>query len=435
MKITNHLLSNLAPDPATADRAKALASTKYWRELVGNPSIVWGACKSSGTTYYKAAFEIKSQSFKCNCKSRKYPCKHSLALGAIFSAQPDAFSVSDTLPDWVSDWLADGTPTGKNYTPEEEQAKAENRQKNFSKRLVTMEAGLNELENWLVDSLRQGLATLEQQPYSYWKEISARVHDAKLSGIGKRITAIPVLIKTDEKWPEKILEELTSYYLLIRGLRRMDELPLNMQQDLLKYSGVNIRKDDLFQYGQTVKDTWMVMAMLEGEEDNLRFRRTWIYGWKTAAFGLILDYAFGNKAFERHYKRGSVFEGSVVYYPSNAPLRLAVKEKKLLDRTIKRIVGVANFDLFLDFYAATLAANPWEISLPCSIENVQPVLDEKQLFFIDEQQKKIPVLNEEEIIWKILAISGGQSINVFGEWTGAFFIPMSISINEQYFSL
>jgi len=78
----------LAPDTATADRAKKLINTKFWRTLAGNPSIIWGECKSNGLTYYKVAFQKKTQSFKCNCASRKFPCKHAVALSVMLVDQP-----------------------------------------------------------------------------------------------------------------------------------------------------------------------------------------------------------------------------------------------------------------------------------------------------------------------------------------------------------
>jgi len=252
-----------------------------------------------------------------------------------------------------------------------------------------MVAGLDELEHWLLDTLRQGIATLEQQPYTFWKEMAARMHDAKLGAIGKRIKGIPALIGTDDTWPEKVLIELTAFYLLIRGLRKMEELPLNIQQDLLAVAGVTTRKEDLFQYGQIVKDTWMILGIVEGVEDNLNFRRTWILGHETKRYGLILDYAFGNYPYTTNYKRGNVFVGQVVFYPSNAPLRVALKDKQVLDRSIKRIIGFSDFSTFLKFYAKNLAANPWQLSFPCSIENVHPILDKGTLYLIDENQKII----------------------------------------------
>lgn len=425
----------LAPDSATADRAKKLTSTKHWRTLAGNPSVVWGECKSNGLTYYKVAFALKSQAFKCNCASRKFPCKHALALSVLLVEQPDAFVVAEEIPEWVQTWQTKGMPTRKESTPEEEQAKAALRQKNFSKRLDQMVAGLDELENWLLDTLRQGIAALEQQPYAFWKDISARMYDAKLGAIGKRINLLPSLIQSDEHWPTKILSELTAFYLLIRGLRKMEELPLNIQQDLLTYAGVNTRKEELFQYGQAIKDTWMILGITEGVEDQLNYRRTWVLGLASKRYGLILDYAFGRNPFPFNYRAGNVFVGNAVFYPSNTPLRIAIKDKQVLDRQLKRIIGFSTFSDYLDFYTKNLAANPWQLSFPCSLEQVKPILDKGNLFLVDKDEHLIPVLQVEKVKWTILAVSGGLPIHIFGEWTGEQFSPLSLTKDNQFVAL
>lgn len=425
----------LAPDPATADRAKKLINPAFWRNLAGNSKLLWGECKSSGLTYYKVAYHKANQTFKCNCASRKYPCKHALALSVLLTEQSDLFETISTLPIWVTEWSNQGAPTSIVSTPEVEREKAEKRQNNFSKRLNQMIAGLDELENWLLDTLRQGIAALEQQPYSFWKEMAARMYDAKLGPIGKRIKGISVLIGIDDDWPEKVLIELTSYYLLIRGLRKMEELPLNIQQDLLAVAGVTTRKEELFQYGQIVKDTWMVLGILDGAEDNLNYRRTWILGHETKRYGLILDYAFGNNPFTNHYKKGSVFVGHIVFYPSNTPLRVALKDKQVLDRIVKRIVGFPSFSTFLDYYAKNLSANPWQLSFPCSIEQVTPILDKGILYLLDREKNKIPLFKDETSKWKLLSASGGHPINIFGEWSGDSLLLLSITIDQTYIPL
>ncbi len=425
----------LAPDSATADRAKKLTTTKFWRALGGNASVFWGECKSKGLTYYKVAFQKKTQTFKCNCASRKYPCKHAIALSILLADQTDVFTRTEDLPEWVADWVQKGAPPAKDQTPEQVQSNAENRQKNFSKRLDRMVSGLDELENWLLDTLRQGIAALEQQPFSYWTSISARIHDAQLSAIGKRIKNIPILIGSDEDWPAKVLSELTAYYLLIRGLRKMDELPLNIQQDLLSVAGVSTKKEELFQYGQTVKDTWMVLGQLEGVEEKLNFRRTWVLGFETNRYGLILDFAFGRHPYSANYRKGNVFVGQVVFYPSNAPLRIAVKDKLVLDRRVKRIIGFETFTEYLTFYSQNLAANPWQIAFPCSLEGIIPIIEKDQLLLLDKDKKIIPVFHNEKAKWKILAASGGHPVNIFGEWSGEKLLPLSLTIDNQFIAL
>jgi len=406
------LALNFAPDSATADRAKKLTTTKSWRGLARNPSVVWGECKSNGLTYYKVAFQKKTQTFKCNCASRKYPCKHAVALSILVTDQLDVFTVKADLPEWIAEWVEKGAPAAKEQTTEQAKANAENRQKNFSKRLDRMVAGLAELENWLLDTLRQGIAALEQQPFSYWVAISARIHDAQLSAIGKRIKNIPVLIGSDEDWPAKVLSELTAYYLLIRGLRKMEELPLNIQQDLLSVAGVSTKKEELFKYGQTVKDTWMILGQIEGVEEKLNFRRTWVLGFETKRYGLVLDYAFGRHPYTANYRKGNVFVGQVVFYPSNAPLRIAVKEKLVLDRKV-----------------------PWQIAFPCSLEALTPIIEKDQLIVLDKDRQIIPVFQNEKVKWKILAASGGLAVNIFGEWSGEKLLPLSLTIDNQFIAL
>jgi len=302
-----------------------------------------------------------------------------------------------------------------------------------SKRLDQMIAGLEELDNWLQDTFRQGLASLEQQPFSFWKEISTRMVDAKLGGIGKRLTRLSTIIGQQQNWHELVLEELSSFYLLIRGIRNLAQLPTPLQTDLLQIAGVNTRKEDLFKNGIHLQDTWMTLALSHQEEDNLRSRKTWLYGWTSHRYALVLDFAWGRTDFTNHYEAGKVFTGTVVYYPSNTPLRVVVKEKRQLDKKyIKRIVGFPSFTEFLHHYATNLANNPWLTTHPCALEEVTPTLDKDTLILLDSDNYIIPTSISPPEKWQIIAMSGGHPINLFGEWTGKVFIPLSASIMEQF---
>jgi len=306
----------------------------------------------------------------------------------------------------------------------------------FSKRFDLMSAGLEELETWLLDTFRQGLASLEQQAPSFWTDIAARMVDAKLGGIARRLKRIGLLIGNEDKWYEKVLAELGNLYLLINAVRRIEDLPLPLQKDILSIAGVNTRKEDLLKEGHAIKDVWMILALTEKTEDNLRSRKTWLYGWKSNRFALVLDFAWGRSEFSERYIIGNVFEGTVLYYPSNVPIRVIVQEKRFLDnRPIKRIVGFAAFSDFLDHYATTLAANPWLLDYPCSLEQVSPTLFQERLYLLDKDNFQIPLLLPMDKQWKILALSGGHPVNLFGEWTGALFVPMSLSVNGLFFVL
>ena len=305
-----------------------------------------------------------------------------------------------------------------------------------SKRFDLMSAGLEELRTWLLDTFRQGLASLEQQPTTFWSDIAARMVDAKLGGIARRLRRIGLLIGNHDKWYEKVLAELGNLYLLIEAFQRFDDLPTPLQKDLLTIVGVNTRKEDLLQDGLSVKDVWMILSVAEKTEENLRSRKTWLYGWKTNRFALVLDFAWGRADFTEKYTVGCVFEGLVIYYPSNVPMRVIVQEKRFIEnRPIKRIVGFPSFSEFLDDYATTLSANPWLVDAPCAIEQLSPTLVNEKLQLTDKDNLQIPLLLSVPKQWKILALSGGHPVHLFGEWTGQNFIPLSLSVNEQFFVL
>ena len=133
-----------------------------------------------------------------------------------------------------------------------------NQSSSFSKRLDQMSNGLEELENWLQDTLRQGLASLEQQP-DFWKDISARMVDAKLGAVGRRLKTIRLLIGQQENWYEQVTQEIGNIYLLLSALKNIDQLAPPLQRDVLTMSGVTVRKNELEKDGMPVTDIWICL--------------------------------------------------------------------------------------------------------------------------------------------------------------------------------
>lgn len=437
MWIFNSILS-LAPDTISLEKAKPLATTRKWRNLGGTEKVVWGECKSGGATYYKTLLKPEGPVFNCNCPSRKYPCKHSLALLMIFVQNSDAFKISEDLPDWVFESLENLPQQGKELntsgrTEAQEQQLAEQRIKNREKRLFQMEAGFNELEIWLSDIIRQGLAVLEGQSDVFFKEISERMVNAKLGSLARRIRNLETLIgQTD--WHEKLLTEIGEIYLLIKGFKNLHKLPPQLQQELLNVAGINFKKEDLLSLSG-IKDTWFIIGQTEGNDDaNLFYRRTWIVGEKTQRMGLILDFAWGSNPYEHNWKTGTQFLGEIIYYPSAYPLRVLIKNFESTTAPI-HITGFENFDALLQKYAAAIGQNPWLNLFPAFLENVIPTYHNKQFLIIDSHQKQLEVLAKDDLGWKMLALSGGKPINIFGQWEGNFFEPFSAVIDSDFFLL
>ncbi|MCD0157069.1 SWIM zinc finger family protein, partial [Deinococcus sp. 6GRE01] len=86
----------LAPDAASAQAARKLAAPGKWQNLNTPAGSLWGECQGSGRTPYLTGVDLSgpaqtSPAFKCTCPSRKFPCKHALALLLLRATHADTF--------------------------------------------------------------------------------------------------------------------------------------------------------------------------------------------------------------------------------------------------------------------------------------------------------------------------------------------------------
>ena len=431
---------SFAPDPATAKRGQALASERQWRTLEGNERAIWGECKSSSVTYYKTQVDLSGPGFQCNCPSRKFPCKHTIALLLIFISRSEAFFIREDMPTWVAQWLATrGDKTAQNSRPaataERLEKNANLRSKNRLKRLEEMKQGVKDLETWLLDLTRQGLASTEQLEYAYWQDIAARMVDNKLAGVGLKIRSLPLLQGGNTDWPEQMLSELAELYLLARGLENLENLPEPMQEQILSVAGLYARQEDL-QHQPGIDDHWLILGQFTGVNiDNGTYRRTWLVGLKTGKKALLLEYDYRGNGFSQDWPVGAVVKGEAVYYPGSFPLRVLLRKWEFLSPKNVSFQSHPDIPSFLEEYGRAVAANPWLLEFPACLNEVIPAFDQEELHLVDRDKKSIPLASKDTISWKLMALSGGHPVTVFGEWTGRRLIPLSVLIDGRLLSL
>lgn len=301
-----------------------------------------------------------------------------------------------------------------------------------------MSAGLAELESWFADLLRQGLAAFEGQAESYCQELAARMVDAKLGGLARRIRQFPSRVKeagvagSKNGWHERLLAEISDIYLIVKGFQRIDKLPPPLQDDLLSLAGVNFKKEDVL--AQTgIRDRWLVAGQTEEVEDvSLLARRTWLVGERSGHTGMLLEFSFGGAGYETTWRLGSVLHGELVFYPSAFPLRGLFKSFEWSDKPFDLPQGYATFDDFAKSYARALGANPWLSPFPVLLENVIPVYQKDRFLLVDAQRKQLSLLASDDLGWKLVATSGGRPIHVFGQWAGETVFPLSAMVNGQF---
>jgi Mg-chelatase subunit ChlD len=71
---------SLAPDASSQRAAAGLANPSRWSGSGAAGDLVWGLCAGSGKRPYQTVVDLTGPAYKCSCPSRKFPCKHALAL-------------------------------------------------------------------------------------------------------------------------------------------------------------------------------------------------------------------------------------------------------------------------------------------------------------------------------------------------------------------
>lgn len=454
LQLTYDNILTLAPDPGTAQRAKGVAFAQRWLTLEGNGRAIWGTL-GNPLEPFKTQVDFKGLAFRCSCPVRRQPCKHGIGLLLLFSKNNDAFKVVDELPEWVSSWLANRDKRANKAVEggqparisEAELALAEKRRQNREKRRYQMAEGLAELESWLTDLFRQGLATLEGRAESYWQELATRMVDAKLGTLARRLRQIPLLMHSPFRgsvgrgqgakspagdWHELVLAELGDIYLLVKGFQNIEHLPDGLQDDLLGLAGVNFKKEDILAL-DGISDHWLVAGQTEvAEEGNLFAQRTWLLGETSQQACLLLEFAFGTNPYETNWRLGSVLKGEVVFYPSAFPQRVLFKQVEAASQSIAVQSGFPDFAAFADAYSNALATNPWISLFPAFLENVVPVFQKDKFALVDKDRRLLPVLADDELGWKMVAQSGGRPISIFGQWDGKALMPLSAVVNGEF---
>lgn len=440
-ELTYEYVLTLAPDPGTAQRAKSVAHAQRWHTLEGNGRAIWGSLGDPADPY-RTAVDFEGMGFRCTCPVRRLPCKHGVGLLLLFTKANHLFQLQENPPDWLTDWLkkrsekatkpSNDAPPSR--SPEAENTLAEQRKLNREKRMSQMAAGLAELESWLLDLFRQGLATLEGQATSYFNDLAARMVDAKLGTLARRLRQLPALM-AQPNWHEKILAELGEIYLLLRAFQKLNTLPEPLQDDLLSLAGVNLKTADLL--AQTgVQDDWLVAGQTFEEDDaNLLARRIWLIGEKTGKTALLLDFSWGGAGFETTFKLGTVLRAEVVFYPSAHPQRALLKSFVYTTEPFSLRNGFPSLAAFADAYATALGENPWLGRFPAFLEGVVSIFHQKKFVVVDTNRKQLPLSVDELTGWKLVALGCGRPIGIFGTWDGEIFTTLSVVVEGQFQSL
>jgi len=305
----------------------------------------------------------------------------------MYVEDPGPFA-DGTVPQWVTDWLGrrrkpsgratqnksgdkNSTKAGKNLTAArsaesekkpDPKTQARRKAAAVKRGRATRESisgGLEELQQWLDDQIRGGLATFLNDPTSRCRTISARLVDAKAQAMAGRLDELPakILQMPSEARFDALLQELGRIVLICRAWKANQS-----DAELTRLVGNSETRESVLELEDAprVASTWEVVGeQVTTRRDGLVSHATWLLNLKQGhEFALLLDFfpaSLGRR--DSTFVIGEQFHAEVVYYPARQPLRAVIAERKAAEDGEKAWPSTTSEPL--QIYRETLQQAPW----------------------------------------------------------------------------
>jgi len=389
MTITVQAVESIAPDQASLKAAAKLMKPAKWpvlaEELNGN--LMWAECQGSGANPYRVAVDKSDLGYKCTCPSRKFPCKHALAM-MWFKAEGNVAFQNSTPPEWVLEWVgrrrkktntsaSKSTPNKKNLSaarhsetkaapdPKAEARKLAAAQKRAASTEASMIASTLELDQWIEDQLRTGLSGFLENLTERCRKIAARLVDGKAGSLAGRLDEMPsrLLSYPTEIRAEIALSELSKLVLLSKSFRDNPKA-----SGLRRLIGKTETRQQILNNPESlcVKSTWEFLGeQVITRRDGLVAQSSWLLNLEDhpQRFALLLDF-FPASAGKRGGAAniGEQFEAELVFYPDSFPLRAVVGKRGSGIETLKTWPAAPKSPL--SSFRDILHAAPWTLNAP-----------------------------------------------------------------------
>ncbi|WP_199773702.1 SWIM zinc finger family protein [Stieleria maiorica] len=366
-----------------------------WPALTRHGDLVWGECQGSGANPYRTVFDNSNAGYKCTCPSRKYPCKHVLALMWMYVEDPAPFADGET-PQWVNDWsgrrrnssgsapgtsdkksvskagkslaVAQQTEENKPLDPKAEtrrKAAAEKRAKATRKSIA---AGIDELQQWIDDQIRGGLSAFLSDPNARCRTIAARLVDAKAQAMASRLDELPsrLMQVSGDRRLDLLIQELGRIVLICRAWKANQD-----DAELTRLVGSSETRDSILELkGATrLAAIWEVVGeQVTTRRDGLVSQATWLMNLgEGIRFALLLDFfpaSLGKRS--STFAVGERFEAELAFYPARRPIRAVIAERKPGDpaKAVDETPWPVATTPPLESYRETLRSAPWMDTVP-----------------------------------------------------------------------
>jgi len=294
-------------------------------------------------------------------------------------------------------------------------------EKRARRRHERIRGGVEDLELWLHDLVRGGLAEAASRPWTSFEQVAERLVDAQAPGLARLVRDLGGLPYRTSDWPERMLIDLGRLALLLDASRRLETLEPDLQAEVRTLIGIAEARADVLAT-EPVNDEWDVVGRRLIAGDRLSVQRTWLWGRRTERWALLLDFAVAGQAFEQRPEPGARIEAELCFYSGTARLRALLREPPVVSGVVSSLPS-RPIDGVLRAYAEALGRNPWQERVPAALRAVVPHPARAESWCaVGADERRLPLAGATG--WHLLALSGGHPIDVFGEWDGFAFWPL-----------
>lgn len=189
---------------------------------------------------------------------------------------------------------------------------------------------LDELDLWLCDLMRSGLASVRTEPYAFFDRMAACLVDGQAQGLARRVRALPGLIAgtplPGAPRPEEALAlAIGRLGLIARAARQLDALAPEQAAGVRAAIGYLMTVEEMAARPGGA-ETWAVLAHAIDEEDKLTARSVWLAGRRSGRVAQVLDYGTAGSALPPAPAAGQDFSGEIAFYPGDPPLRAVFRD-------------------------------------------------------------------------------------------------------------
>ena len=343
-------VESIAPSPSVLTSARPIATPGRWAHLGADDDAVWGSFRGSSAEPYDTVVDHRHVAVRCTCPSRKVPCKHALALLLLWigghvpevvapahvttwlerrrGANGDSAGGAPTKPDAVAGGsTSDGSTSGDSVSPVgigteggddiDVPPPPIDRTDARDDRVARMHEGLDELDRWLIDRMRTGLADPALAQFATWDSLAARLVDARAGSLANRVRRLAGLVGASADWHQHVLDEIGLLHLLSQAGRRLGTLPDDLADRVATTVGWQVRQADVL-VGVPETDHWLVAGRSDTREDRIEVRRTWLRGQMSGRWALILSFAAYRQSLDTSLVVGTTVHADLHRYPGHA---------------------------------------------------------------------------------------------------------------------